>query len=299
MICPNCKHEVEENARFCGECGAPIRQNRFCPECGAALKTGESVCAKCRKGKKGKAPGLAAAIILVLLIAAAAVFAVMKFRDISKEKEDSGVEAVLAENRETEEAAQAETEKRAAPSAQETEGYPAEEPKYIIHGETAEESAVSDAEVSQVTDEEGIHRYEYVVEDCTWEEAFYGAIEKGGHLVRINSEEEYAYILQEIESLELKKVHFYLGGRRDDGGSAYYWVNSDNELYGEPLNDNNAVWCADAWLEGEPSFWDGDVEEKYLNIFYYRSEDRWIWNDVSGEMIDIYSNMIGYIVEYE
>lgn len=291
MICPNCKHEVEENARFCGECGTPIQQNRFCPECGTALKPGESICEKCRKDKKGKGPGLAAAIILTILIAAAAVFAVMKLFNVSKENENSGMEMISTEKQETEEEKETETEGQTLISEQETETHPAEEQKYIIHDEAAE--------VSLASEEEGIHRYEYVVKDCTWEEAFYEAIAKGGHLAHINSEEEYAYILQEIETLELKKVHFYLGGRRDSDGSAYYWVNNDNELYGEPLNDNNDVWCADAWLEGEPSFWDGDSEEKYLNIFYYRTEDRWIWNDVSGEVIDIYSNMIGYIVEYE
>ncbi len=49
MICPACSAEVAESAKFCTECGAPLRprcaacgaqhapDQKFCAECGAAL----------------------------------------------------------------------------------------------------------------------------------------------------------------------------------------------------------------------------------------------------------------------
>lgn len=298
MICPNCKHEVEENARFCGECGAPIAQRKFCPECGAALKPGEMVCANCRTGKKRKVPGITAAVLLiaVLVLIAAAVFVGIRLIGKPGDEKTAGTEPVIGsvpaqEETAQKEAEQEETEEPETLFEEEPEEASSQETRYVIHGEAAQKP--------EIVEEEGIHRYEYVVKDCTWEEAFEEAIAKGGYLVRINSEEEYDFILQEIEDLDLKKVHFYLGGRRDEDGFFYYWVDKNNELYGEALNGNDGIWCADAWLDGEPSFRDGDVEERYLNIFYYRAQDRWIWNDVSGEVIDIYSGMIGYVVEYE
>ena len=36
--CPKCFTEVEDGAKFCDECGAPIPQEKKCPKCGAILK---------------------------------------------------------------------------------------------------------------------------------------------------------------------------------------------------------------------------------------------------------------------
>ena len=45
-------------------------------------------------------------------------------------------------------------------------------------------------EEAQDTEEGGIHRYELIVKDCTWEEAFEECRNRGGYLARINSQEE-------------------------------------------------------------------------------------------------------------
>lgn len=54
MLCPKCGKEVEEDAKFCGYCGAalePIKgeevRRRFCPKCGAELREGENFCNAC------------------------------------------------------------------------------------------------------------------------------------------------------------------------------------------------------------------------------------------------------------
>lgn len=152
--------------------------------------------------------------------------------------------------------------------------------------------------------EGGVHRYELVIKDCGWQQAYQESIQKGGYLVRINSIEEYNYLLQIISQSGYDKVHFYLGGRRDSGSQEYYWVDEENQTYGVRLNDNTKAWCSGQWMAGEPSFSDPNlnIDEAYLNIFYYSGEGRWIWNDgpenIPGTVASL-SGYVGYIVEYE
>ena len=149
--------------------------------------------------------------------------------------------------------------------------------------------------------EGGIHTYSYIVDDCSWSQAFVEAKNKGGYLVHINSVEEYEYILGEIEALGLENIQFRIGGRRDLDGDSYYWVNENNELYGEKLNDSS-YWAYRVWMGNEPSFVDGEIQESCMDIYYYSKENRWGWNDVPDDIIEIapfFSGRIGYIVEYD
>lgn len=151
--------------------------------------------------------------------------------------------------------------------------------------------------------EDGIHSYEFVVRDCSWHEAFWDSQERGGYLVRINSQEEYDYLLQKIQEQELGSVHFYLGGRRHTEGYEYFWADENNQLYGEVLNSAQA-WCARQWFDGEPSYEDPTihVQEEYLNMFYLKREERFVWVDVPDDIpavVPAFSGKVGYIVEYE
>ncbi len=49
MFCPKCGNELEENARFCGKCGAPVKLRKvaICPGCGNELKKGARFCTRC------------------------------------------------------------------------------------------------------------------------------------------------------------------------------------------------------------------------------------------------------------
>jgi hypothetical protein len=45
--CPNCGAALKVGAKFCGECGTPIKQNRFCTECGSAVEANVKFCPSC------------------------------------------------------------------------------------------------------------------------------------------------------------------------------------------------------------------------------------------------------------
>ncbi|MCB7303941.1 zinc-ribbon domain-containing protein [Bariatricus massiliensis] len=154
---------------------------------------------------------------------------------------------------------------------------------------------------SKGVEEGGIHRYEYIVSDCTWQQAFDDCIKRGGYLARINSKKEYDYILSEIRQKGLEKKHFRIGGRRDATSEDYYWVNDKNQFYGEKVN-SGGYWCNSEWMANEPSYSDKDIQETSLDIFYYEKEERWVWNDVPDNIIEVvpeYAGKLGYICEYE
>lgn len=142
-----------------------------------------------------------------------------------------------------------------------------------------------------------INEYELIIEDLSWTEAFVKCIEKGGNLVHIDSAEEYLLIIQTIQKKDMNHIIFWLGGRRDS--EDYHWVSQDGLFEETILNGGDH---AEFWMDGEPSFVDCEVEEKYMNMFYSAEEKRWVWNDVPDNILDIapfYSGRLGFICEYE
>ena len=49
LKCPNCKTILQQNTKFCPECGIKIDQQKklFCSECGAPLNNGSKFCSEC------------------------------------------------------------------------------------------------------------------------------------------------------------------------------------------------------------------------------------------------------------
>jgi len=47
--CPNCGARIDDDSRFCAECGKEIPQGTFCPHCGASMNDGDVFCQNCGK----------------------------------------------------------------------------------------------------------------------------------------------------------------------------------------------------------------------------------------------------------
>lgn len=177
-----------------------------------------------------------------------------------------------------------------------------EEPAAPAVQEPEEETEEIPPEEPEERSEEGVHTYELLVGDVTWTQAFEDCIVRGGHLVRINSEEEYQAILQQIRQEEKDNIKFWLGGRRDEDSREYRWVYEDGS-YGDAVLNGSDPYSA-YWLSGEPSYEDASVgsQEMYMNMFYRKKEDRWVWNDVPDDLLAVvstYAGTVGYICEYE
>ena len=150
--------------------------------------------------------------------------------------------------------------------------------------------------------EEGVHTYDLIVKDCSWTEAYNDCLARGGHLVRINSDEEYNAIMSKIKSEGKEDKIFWLGGSRNSGSYTYHWIYEDGTYGTEDLNTNAKY--KKYWFDGEPSFTDSSVnaDEYYMSFFYVERLGRWGWNDAPNEVLSYakeYSGRIGYICEYE
>ncbi len=162
------------------------------------------------------------------------------------------------------------------------------------------EQSTSTYDATIPVDDTAIHRYEYIISDDTWQQAYQDCINRGGYLVRINSLSEYEYIRKEISKESMTNIFFHIGGRRDSSSQDYYWVNEQNKLFGQKLNADDS-WCIDEWKKGEPSYKDGNMEELYMNLFFFDGEKRFVWNDIPNDMLaaePAYSGNLGYICEY-
>lgn len=167
-------------------------------------------------------------------------------------------------------------------------------------GGAAGEEVPAEVEPGSVV-EVGVNTYELIVADMTWTEAYYDCLDRGGHLVRITSDEEYQAILQQIEAEDKKNILFWLGGARNDD-SGYYWIYEGGYFGSEVLNEDEKY--ASYWMENEPSFHDDAVgmDETRMNMFWRSSSGRWVWNDVPDDILsaaEFYAGKLGYICEYE
>lgn len=279
MFCPYCGKMIPDDSSFCPVCGEKLDGEETINEKNGGIDSGH------KKGNTGKIVVLFLLGIIILATGAGMVY-------FMKQANETSLDEKVLEGKTEKEKIQEQLEKDTQNTGENEQDNTTEEK--AEQPDTKEENQYDPTEG-------GIHRYEYVVADVTWNQAFTECISKGGHLVRINSQEEYDYILNELSSKQLEKIQFFIGGRRDSGSNAYYWTNEKGELYGEQIN-TESYWCNSEWLNGEPSFSDNGNEEKYLDLLYYKKSGKWTWNDAPDDILAVvpeFSGRIGYICEYD
>lgn len=300
MKCPNCNSPVEQGDTFCEVCGASLAPK-----------------------KTSRLPVVIVSLVLFLGILGGIAFWVVsgdspkaeekeltaaleagaKADDKAEAKEKTSNKDADAKDKEkSEDKAEAQDKEEAKDGADTKDGEEAKdaEDKTKENGEQNSQKAEEQQPVYE-SSEGGIHRYEYVISDCTWTEAYQKCLEAGGYLVRINSQVEFEHIVSEIKDKQMQNIQFRIGGRRENNSQDYYWVDESNQLYGEKIN-SDSYWCKNLWMSGEPSFSDKDIQETCLDMFYYKSAETWVWNDVPDDIMSTapeFSGKIGYICEYE
>ena len=156
-----------------------------------------------------------------------------------------------------------------------------------------------------VQDDTAIHRYELVVADVSWSQAFQECIQRGGYLARINTYEEFIAITNQIRNEDLKRISFWVGSSCPEGSIEYHWITEDGRAVPGCINTMEEF--ASCWLDNEPSFYGSDengdrVLENCIHLIYRSAEDGFFWNDAPDDILSaasFYSGKIGYICEYE
>ncbi|MDE5907194.1 MAG: zinc-ribbon domain-containing protein [Lachnospiraceae bacterium] len=312
MYCKKCGQQLSDGAAFCGNCGTPVKTQNQNPAADIGGSRGEPIYASTsemmdaqRSGKKKGGKKVLGILMLCLFILLAGGVGGGIF--VYKLNQDSLYTDVDAEEtkRELEEPDEADEEGSGSEKG-EKEDNDTQQKETAPETEAMPEAEEGTKDTEPVYNEEDdgkVNTYELIVADVTWTDAYNYCLVRGGHLVRINSEEEYQAILQQIEEEDKGNVKFWLGGKRStDDAYEYRWIYEDGTYGSAVLNRDEPY--ASYWLTGEPSFYDATIsqDEMYMNMFYVSKEGRWVWNDVPDDLIAIaefYSGTVGYICEYE
>lgn len=298
MYCYKCGKRIEDDALFCGYCGA--RQPQDMPENetdgwtnGKEYESERQYWyAEKRRGFQGydidpadeddeeesrgmgKFPVLLIVLFVVLFLVAAALVYLLagKSGSGSRTNPGSGAQSGAAAESETLLVGEGETEQPQKETVQTERTVGAGETSTEEQKETETEKPV----VSQPT-------YRVIVGDYSWTEADAWCREQGGHLAVITSEEEQRRVEAAVEAAG-NTLHVLWLGASDlsTADGSFAWIT------GEAMTYTN-------WAPGEPSGTDG--AEHYLVM--YRSENSWKWNDVPDEIAMYYSGDMGFVMELE
>jgi hypothetical protein len=321
MFCTKCGKKNEDHAKFCEYCGAKLEPVRR-PEGEESGRNGSGRDSRPESSGRNGSTGYSRPaepekknsplmiIILVIVIAAAGVgaaFAVHYFMgrasgqpQLEQESAAQGHQPLEAEEGSSSSSVWAEDE----PGTEETEltpsvgAEPTATPKPTATPEPTPTITVTAEPTPEVEKE---HRYEFVLSDGSWQDAFDSCLEKGGYLARFETLEEYEKVTDLLEAQGLSDKIFYVGAARSEDSEDYYWVNGDGEETGVPVNDPSSP-VSGKWLSGEPSYEDSGHPEICLTIYHHKDVNDWVLNDVPNDVVKIwsyYSGRMGYICEYE
>lgn len=297
MFCLKCGQEIKPGAKFCRNCGAPVSQQEDVrnPEVDIRLereKPEEKKADPKQKGKKQTNKKLIIGIVagITVAVAAGAVFVIHNHETDQQtveadKKEDTSItkkrKADPAENKVTEETEQPEEKKKSSIT-----------------------DLDDDTQETEFEVDTAIHTYQIVMEDVTWLDAYKKAkAQPNGHLVTFETQEEMDYVIQRINEAGQENAIFWIGMTRNGQSQDYQWIDANGNMYGDVATGESLNGNAN-WLPGEPTFYDEEnqKDEYYVDMFYSKSNNRWIWNDVPNDLLELipsYSGKVGYIIETE
>ena len=307
MFCKRCGTELIQNAKFCTKCGAPAPVIQPVQQ---MVKDTEKEQKNTTK-KKGFLIAIIIGFVVFVSVVAIGLFVILKERpELDNERNQVKNEQEEDDVLSTEEDAFSSEEEAVIDEETATEAEVANDEETATEAEASndEETVAAEAEEKQEiprilgddsVEPSAVHKYQIVMEDITWSEAYLKSMDvNGGYLVHINSQEEMDAILAQITEEGHENGIFWIGGMRSTTKDEYYWIDTQMNMVGEALNNESY------WLDGEPSLYDSslELEECYMNMFYVKSSDRWIWNDTILDLVSVapgYSGKIGYIIEIE
>lgn len=154
---------------------------------------------------------------------------------------------------------------------------------YFSEDGEEDENAPAASAIPEPSETPREHGYELVIEDVSWTEAAEKCKEMGGHLVTINTQDEFDTVVKMAEEAGVPRI--WIGCHRVDG-----------ELVWE--NDETGI---EVWAKGEPSYVDinDQVAEDYIMLW---DNNGWGYNDNRNDPIadypEWYSGTVGFICEY-
>ena len=150
-------------------------------------------------------------------------------------------------------------------------------------GDESGETAAQASATPEPSETPRQHGYELVVADVSWTEAAERCKEMGGHLVTINTQDEFDTIVKMAEEAGVPRI--WIGCHRVDG--ELVWENGETGI--------------EVWAKGEPSYVDinDEVAEDYIMLW---DNNGWGYNDNRNDPIadypEWYSGTVGFICEY-
>lgn len=258
--------------KVCKYCGAELNENaKFCPKCGKKIEEQEF-----EKEKIDLSSNIPVKKYYPFLIGAIFLFIIALVLVLS---------ISLHSSKET-------SEERKY--AQTTMGESSTENSLVAVPSTTAKNNSTDSK--NVGANASAHRYKFIVADVTWKEAYRKCKEMGGYLARLETDSEFQQIVDLIKKGGFENKKFFIAGRRPAESKSYYWIDSSGSYIGAPINSTSH------WIPGDPSYYDGDVEENYMMLYFYNKGGYWAWADVPNDVLSTapdYKNKIGYICEFE
>lgn len=277
MHCIKCGFEVNENEKFCRQCGAEVKKiqpitGERCSKCNSMLYKEDSFCRTCgtpivavkeetapvaesvtvtekvspseeKKPEKKKDNGIK--VLLIILISLFVVCAGVLIGLL-----------VLHSNTPADVPPQ-------PPVTPVTPAVPVEPAKPLVSS------------------------YQVIKADIDWETANYNCINAGGQLISINDEEEFAKACALAEEQGLNV--FWAGASIQPG-----------VLWTDTKWQDGSDFTLNIWYENEPTYYsqDGTEAENYLVVFK-TAKQGWCMNDVPNDIAKYYKGKMGFICEYK